>query len=329
MDLRVADMLRQLNNDFYSRCALSFSETRQAPWEGWRACAPYLAEACRPVAAAGEGSGLGGAAVATERVDRDGGGDVAGDACAELRLLDLACGNGRFEAFLAGALPGAEVRALALDSCDALLSEARAAGVRFRRFDALEALIRDEPWDAALALPAGFGPSVAACDGEAAQLPASASPAAPRLSVSPARFDAAVSFGFFHHIPSADLRERALRALVGAVRPGGVVIASLWRFLDDERLAAKAARSHPDALAALAPAVRQDLGLDLAAQLEEGDRFLGWQGASGLWRYCHSFSEEEIDRLADAVADVACEVARFRSDGKSGRLNAYLIVRKH
>ena len=301
MDPRVADMLRRLNNDFYSRCALSFSETRQAPWEGWRACVPYLAEACRPVAAAGEGSGLGGDAAATERVDRDGKGDDAGDARAELRLLDLACGNGRFEAFLADALPGVEVRALALDSCDELMAEARAAGARFRRFDALDALIRDEPWGAALD-----------------QAPASS-----------ARFDAAVSFGFFHHIPSADLRERALRALLAAVRPGGVVVASLWRFLDDERLAAKAARSHPNALAALAPAVHQDLGLGLAAQLEEGDRFLGWQGASGLWRYCHSFSEGEIDRLADAVADVACEVARFRSDGKSGRLNAYLIVRKH
>lgn len=341
MDLRVADMLRRLNNDFYSCCALSFSETRQAPWEGWRACAPYLAEACRPVAAAGEGSGLGGDAVATERVDHDGRGDAAGGARAELRLLDLACGNGRFEAFLADALPGAEVRALALDSCDALLSEARAAGARFRRFDALEALIRDEPWDAALAQPpacagasafvppAGFGPSVAARGGEAAQPPASASPAAPRPSAGPARFDAAVSFGFFHHIPSADLRERALRALVGAVRPGGIVVVSLWRFLEDERLVAKAARSHPDALAVLAPVARSQLGLDLASELEPGDRFLGWQGASGLWRYCHSFSEGEIDRLADAVADVAREVARFRSDGKSGRLNAYLIVRKH
>lgn len=281
MDLRVADTLRRLNNDFYSRCAPSFSATRQAPWEGWRACVPYLASACRPAG--------------------DVGANGAEAARGELRLLDLACGNGRFEAFLAGALPGVEVRALALDSCDELMAETRAAGARFRRFDALDALIRDEPWGAALD-----------------QAPASS-----------ARFDAAVSFGFFHHIPSADLRERALRALLAAVRPGGIVVVSLWRFLDDERLAAKAARSHPDALAALAPAVRQDLGLDLAAQLEEGDRFLGWQGASGLWRYCHSFSDREIDRLADAVADVGREVARFRSDGKSGRLNAYLIVRKH
>lgn len=291
MDPRVVDMLRRLNSDFYRRCAPSFSSTRQAPWEGWRACLPYLREAARDGCGVrgGDGSAPGcddGAVSGCDAKDVHGG--------RELSLLDVACGNGRFEAFLAQELRDTDARATAVDDCAALLNAAAVMpGVTFVRRDALAALIANEPWVPDL-------PPV----------------------------DASVSFGFLHHIPSAALRERALRALLNAVRPGGIAIVSLWCFLEDERLSRKAERSHAEALAALAPGIRESLGLDLAAQLEPGDRFLGWQDAPGLWRYCHSFDDGEIDRLAAAVADGAHEVARFRSDGKTGRLNAYLIFRK-
>lgn len=277
MDPRISDMLRRLNNEFYRRCAPSFSETRQAPWEGWRACLPHLR------AAADGGPGGGG-----------------------LTLVDIACGNGRFEAFLAQELAGVAVRAVGIDSCDELMREARVAGAGFRHFDAMDALACGIPWREALAGLPGASRDA---------------PSAP--------FDAAVCFGFLHHIPSAVLRERALHELLDLVRPGGIAIVSLWRFLEDERLSCKAERSHAEALAALAPAVRAEHGIDLAAELEEGDRFLGWKDAPGLWRYCHSFDDGETDRLAATVADTADAVARFRSDGKSGRLNAYLIFRKH
>ena len=103
---------------------------------------------------------------------------------------------------------------------------------------------------------------------------------------------------------------------------------SLWCFLEDERLARKAERSHPAALAALASEA-QACDIDLASELEPGDRFLGWQDAGDLWRYCHSFDDAQADELAAAVRGRADEAARFRSDGKSGRLNIYLAFRKH
>lgn len=265
MDPRTVDMLRRLNDDFYRRCAPSFSSTRQAPWEGWRACLPFLRAACR-------------------------GGEAGAK---ELDLLDVACGNGRFEAFLSSALPDADVRAVAVDDCEALMGRACASGAAFRRFDALEALAAGLPWRSALPVS-----------------------------------DAAVSFGFLHHVPSHALRQRALAELVDLARPGGIVLVSLWCFLEDERLARKAARSHAIALEELAPPAR-DLGIDLAEDLEPGDRFLGWQDAEGLWRYCHSFDDAQADGLAAFVGDRADEIARFRSDGKSGRLNIYLALRKH
>ena len=89
------------------------------------------------------------------------------------------------------------------------------------------------------------------------------------------------------------------------------------------RLARKAEASHAAALAQLEGSVA------LAAQLEPGDRFLGWQDEPGLWRWCHSFDDAQADELAASVCDAASEEARFRSDGKTGRLNLYLIFRKH
>ena len=309
MDTRTVQMLKRINDGFYRRCASSFSQTRQTGWAGWEACAPFLLAACRDAEAA------------------------SGSEARELAVLDLACGNGRFEAFLSGRLADVRVSALAVDNCDDLLAKARSVAV-FRHFDALEALIGGASWAQAL--------------GDPGNAPADSAAPAPFGS-----FDVAVSFGFFHHIPSAALRAEALRQLLAAVRPGGTVIVSLWCFLEDDRLARKAEVSHVRALRELdplqpaigaiasqppaaaatppspQPAAATPLRGGLAARLEPNDRFLDWQGQPGLWRYCHSFDDAEADRLSAAVALQAREVARFRSDGKSGRLNIYLVFRKH
>ena len=97
---------------------------------------------------------------------------------------------------------------------------------------------------------------------------------------------------------------------------------SLWRFLDDARLAAKAEASHEAALAALAQTGAK------AAQLEPGDRFLRWQDTQDAFRYCHHFDEGEIARLIAAVGDAAELAARFEADGRSNALNTYLILEK-
>lgn len=232
-----------------------------------------------------------------------------------LSVLDLACGNLRFEAFLAKELADTDLAFHTADDCDALVKGApwrpdpadgaalgnRAAGsIRWHHqsFDVLAALDAEGRSDGA-ALDAetpGGGPALA----EALQTP---------------RCDLAVSFGFLHHIPLPRWREEVLAALAAKVRPGGFVIVSLWRFLENPLLARKAEATHEHALA--------ELGLP---PLDAGDRLLGWKDEPGAYRYCHSFTDGEIDALATSVARAATEVARFRADGRDGALNSYLVL---
>ena len=287
--------LNALNGRFYAGQAASFSATRRAPWPGWRRCLPHV-EAALTGGALGEGGA---------------------------RVLDLGCGNLRFEAFLAGALPDVALSFAAVDACEPLVAFAgdlpANARVRTGTLDVVEAL-----------LAAGDPSSIAAFPDEGA-------------------FDVAVAFGLLHHIPSARLRASLLGAIVESTRPGGAVAVSLWRFLDDPDFARKADEEHARALEELAVQsnvahLRLPARCKVAtagdpaeafphvacepidpADFEAGDRLLGWQGRPGAYRYCHSFSNADVDALVAAVADRARLVDRFRADGRTGDLNEYLV----
>ncbi|MDY2776856.1 MAG: class I SAM-dependent methyltransferase [Collinsella sp.] len=255
MDERCARGLIELNNRFYAANAASFSATRSAPWEGWRRVEGELGRT---------------GALETGR----------------LKVLDLACGNLRFERFLAGLLPEGGLSATAIDSCPALGHAEE--GVDFVELDILDALM-------------GSGD-------------------APRTPLA-AACDLAVCFGFMHHVPGFALRARVVGELVRATRPGGLVAISFWQFMDDPRLARKAREADAGAGGdALWPGFSP-------SDLEPGDHFLGWQGDHGPLRYCHHFTEPEIDALARGAAG-AREVTRFSADGSSHSLNRYLVLQR-
>lgn len=285
-----AEKLRALTSDFYRAQCDSFSATRQAPWNGWKRCLGAIRRLDEPCAAEG-GFGAG---------SRDAG---ASGEKRSLSVFDLACGNLRFEAFLASALPEAAVSAYAVDNCDGLVPNAVLAerapdggsgdAHGSRSVPCAQSQVSYQSLDVLDVLAAGES------IGDRLQAPVC---------------DLSVSFGFMHHIPLPDHRRAVLEALIGQTRPKGLAIVSLWQFMEHDRLAEKARVTHERALL--------ELGLP---ELDAGDYLLGWKNTPGAYRYCHSFSEREIDDLVASVQARATLASRFKADGRTDDLNTYLI----
>ncbi|MDO4403642.1 MAG: class I SAM-dependent methyltransferase [Atopobiaceae bacterium] len=195
MDTPTALWLSKLTSDFYQRVNASFAATRQAPWQGWE----------QALRAAGLLSQKDGCAVS-----RNG---------EPLSVLDLACGNLRFERYLASC--GFLVCCHAYDNCDELVQEGTAALL----LEQAQAKIDYHHLDIAQVLLSGQTLSQ-------------------RLAPTPCSLS--VCFGFMHHVPLASSREQVLQALVDHTCTGGHVIVSFWQFANSKRIMAKAQRVGTD-----------------------------------------------------------------------------------
>ncbi|QKF06889.1 class I SAM-dependent methyltransferase [Berryella wangjianweii] len=180
MDSRTAQRLAQINTAFYERNAASFSATRQHPWQGWRECLRIAREQ--------------GVVPTHEAAD------------AQVSVLDVACGNLRFERFLAGEAPAVRFAVHAVDNCDGLVSAQGEAS--YQSLDVCAALLTEPPVLSTVLRPL-------ACD-------------------------LVVCFGFLHHVPTFRARLDLLRTLTARTRPGGLCLVSAWRFDADERLRTRA-----------------------------------------------------------------------------------------
>lgn len=275
MDTKFAQTLCQLNNDFYRDQAVSFSDTRHAKWPGWERCLK---------------------AVSSVFLDQS-----------NSVVLDVACGNLRFEKFLASQLLERHIQVWALDSCDELLPQT-CAGTLVEKVNADGA---DTPDATDVHLQINY----LHCD----VMEAIGSSKAFTYGIPQA--DISVSFGFMHHVPLPEWRVQLLNSLIEATKPGGFVCVSFWEFLADEGLAAKAYKTHERALAELGPV----WGFS-SADFNDGDFLLGWRNTPGAYRYCHSFSTFEVDALIATVSQRAECVARFRADGRTETLNEYIVL---
>lgn len=276
MKPEICNALAQLNTRFYERNAASFSQTRNAPWDGWRRCM---------------------AACGLDTVDAPMPNAATPNAPAPrtCSVLDIACGNLRFEAFLAGAFPQVDWSFFAIDNCEPLVEtgqEIVAMNVHFTCEDIIGNLLEG--------LPAA----------EPANTPALAA-AVP--------FDLVVSFGFLHHIPSFELRRQFLIEALNQVKPDGHLVVSFWQFMNDPSRRAKVEHTHAEALDST------HFGPD---DLEPGDYLLGWKNEPGNYRYCHHFTGEEIDRLIVALEPHASVVESFSADGKTNNLNRYVVFKR-
>lgn len=182
MNRETINILNLLNATFYRENSESFDRTRQTAWPGWKRVLGQL-------------------------FNEDHEGAVS--------ILDVACGNMRFEKYLLDTFPTTQLHAVCVDSCDELAVPVD--GCEYRNCDIVQRL--------------ADGKSLSECWGRG--------------------YDAVVSFGFFHHVPGARLRMRLLEELIDTAAPSGLVAVSLWRFASDEKTRAKAERTTTEALAAL------------------------------------------------------------------------------
>lgn len=209
--------------------------------------------------------------------------------CKQLSILDLACGNLRFENWLSSVLneydmPRISPAFYAVDNCDRLLMNGLSPSdtLAYQNLDLVGALLSSTNINQQLKAPL--------CD-------------------------ISVAFGFFHHIPTQQHRETLLEALINHTKPGGYVIVSFWQFFKHPVLRKKAQASHLQALK------KFDL-----PKLDDGDFLLGWKDMPDQFRYCHSFSDKEIENLIEPFSSKARQIASFVADGRTNDLNTYVIL---
>jgi len=289
MNITTIKFLHELNNRFYQEQGASFAQTRGAPWHGWKRCLEILDET---------------AAFSNKK---------------SLSVLDFACGNMRFKTFMEQQLPDVTIDYFGLDNSDEMASKEIAAS-NYQSLDILNCLLAESDQLLHTRIQA------------------------PNCKLS-------VSFGFMHHIPGQQLRKKVLDLMIEKTLTDGHIIVSFWQFLKSPQLAAKAEQTHAQALSDIQTKDRADMGARSSADLdftpklleygtpaspspltnlylEQGDYFLGWQNVEGAYRYCHSFSETEIDELITSVADKTQLIARFEADGRTQNLNSYIVLKR-
>jgi hypothetical protein len=121
-----------------------------------------------------------------------------------------------------------------------------------------------------------------------------------------------------HHVPTTSYRKLILEALIAKTKPGGYLAVSFWQFMQSDTLAAATVATHEKAIT--------DLEL---TDLDSNDYILGWNNIEGAYRYCHNFTDAEIDELITAFSDIARPVARYNADGRTNLLNCYVVLEKH
>lgn len=158
MNKKTVDKLLQLNRDFYNNVGPSFSKTRQYGWPGWKILLEYIKD-----------NGL---------------------KCN--KILDLACGNGRFFKSAVKYFP--DIDYLGIDDNEMLLHDAEIENASSRaRFINMDLILKYDEI--------------------------------------PSDNDLIVLFGFMHHIPSSELRIKVLTSIKDKMGKSSILALSLWDFV--------------------------------------------------------------------------------------------------
>jgi SAM-dependent methyltransferase len=249
----------QLNQDFYAQISEDFSESRNFFWSGWEKVLEILPK-------------------------KQG-----------LKVLDIACGNGRFSQFLEKNLNGS-FNYLGLDNSKELLEIARNKYKKqqFQYFDLVNNYLENKKI----------------------------------ILETKEKFDLIAIFGLSHHLASFKIRKALLQSVKNNLSEKGLIIISNWQFAKEQDRFAKNTLNLKKILQNGKINIWQKIKLFfLSINLERNDFLLDWRKgdkANQVFRYCHQINEEEMTKIAKE-SDLKI-VDSFFADGKSNRLNQYFVL---
>jgi SAM-dependent methyltransferase len=126
-------------------------------------------------------------------------------------------------------------------------------------------------------------------------------------------FDLIVLMAVMHHIPDFRQRVSLLKRLKQKLTKGGLLIFTAWQFTDIPALKERIIPwdNYPQ------------INIE---QLEENDYLIDWQRGEHAIRYCHLIDRKEINQITQALS--LTKVAQFFADGKEGKSNIYVVLKK-
>lgn len=132
-------------------------------------------------------------------------------------------------------------------------------------------------------------------------------------------YDLICLFGFIHHVPSYSLRLKFIKILVEYMNKNSLLIISFWQFMNSKRIGKNAKLSNYKFFENY-----KDVNI------EKNDFFLTWKNNFNLFRYCHHFSDKEINNIIDDIKkDYEIQIVKiFNEDGGDELLNKYVIIKK-
>jgi ubiquinone/menaquinone biosynthesis C-methylase UbiE len=123
-------------------------------------------------------------------------------------------------------------------------------------------------------------------------------------------FDKAIGVAVFHHIPSKELRFQFLKEVKRVLKPGGILILTVWNF-----------REAKEFFLYFKFVILKIFG----SKLDFGDFLEPW--GKKILRYYHYFSKKELDDLTKRVRLKVEEIGVVKNE-RGNRRNTYLIAEK-
>ena len=197
----------------------------------------------------------------------------------QIKLADIGCGNARLGEFLSLKLPDYTIDYLGIDSSKELLNFAEQ-----KLSNCPNLIVTLQKSDIISSQQIG--------------------------ELVPASFDCITIFGVLHHIPLFAARKKLLTTAIQSLKPGGLLLLSIWEFDRSGLFKRKLVNEQI-----------KELGIEIA-ELEKNDYFLDWQRGQSAIRFCHLIDKTEVSQL------LANQPIKIIKDFTADISNRYVFLQK-